>query len=586
MLIGTGKQLKLRTLTFFLLILISAAGLSAQSLSLTAELKKDHIWLGETVQLALYLQGSEEAIAPELRIPDVSIVPVGGSVNSSSSITNINGKVTRHVSRSYVCGFLLTPEKPGRVIIPSIRVTVDGQELSTRSMVLDVEKPGFSENFKLEVDFDRDRAYINEECFLRIRFMYNASLQNLEIKIPGLEKISNTNIIPQDLSDGYKIMVNGSPVMFKKEDQSGFSGIMTVYSIRPDEIGELSLSSSTASFDTVTGYQNVQDFFGNIRRQEVYGETVLAGSVAGMKVLPFPKDGMPDDFFGLSGEISLEVSLEPLEMHIGDPVTLKLTINGMNNTDVKIPPLGRYLGEGIDIPETRSSAKTDGRTKTITQTVRIKDSSVTAIPALRFSYFDSETGEYEYAVSEAVPVRVLDTAIVTSAELEGNGGGAEDNKIMLERKREGIYHNYSGKELLESEYAGLDRLSDSIMLKILLLVPPAAFLIILIYTWLLPQVRKRVEVRADRKRVLRKLKKAAGRADAADPEKFLKSFNKELTDFLKSYGTAEDERRLSQVRELINSVIYGRAAVTLSQALEAAAAAVAVLEEKEALDAE
>ena len=272
-------------------------------------------------------------------------------------------------------------------------------------------------------------------------------------------------------NERYEINLNGKPVIFSRDDNGGVSGLSAVFTLRPDTVGSIAFNNATASFENVTGYQRVQDFFGRIQRQEVYGRSVISGNNVAVDVLPFSEDGRPDDFFGLSGKISLDLSVSPTEVHIGDPMTLNLTISGMNNTDLDIPQLSRYLGAGIDIPDTRSSAKVEGTSKTITQTIRIKDPAIQLVPPIKFSYFDSETGSYEYASSEAVPIKVLDTKVITASELEGGeSDGPEKRKITLEKTREGIYYNYSGKQLLAAERPVAGMLTGSVLIKILLLL--------------------------------------------------------------------------------------------------------------------
>lgn len=583
MLNGTGKN---RIIFITILLILSVASLTAEASAFTAELQKDKVWLGESVRLTLYLQGSEEAIAPELIIQGIKVTPIGGTVNSSRSITNINGKVTETISKAYVYGYLLTPEKDGQFIIPSIKVIVDGHEISTNTLMLNVEKPGTSEDFKLKLEFDRDKVYINEECRLKISFLYNLSLKALEIKIPGLESISHENIIPRDRTENYEININGSPVIFKQDDQNGFAGLSAVFSIRSDESRLLVFENATASFGIVTGYQKVRDFFGRIQNQEVYGEKVIAGNPAALNILPFPDKDRPDDFFGLSGDIALDLSIDPPKVHIGDPITLTLKVSGMNNPDVRIPVLKSIIGAEIDVPDTRSSGQVNGRTKTITQTVRVNSASVEEIPAIRFSYFDTESGSYKHASSAPVPITVLDTKIITAADLEGGTGkSVEKQKVLLEKTREGIYHNYTGMKVIKSQRRMIEKLGSSILIRFLLIIPPVIFAFILIFTSILPQIRQEALKRVDRTKAVRKLKKDLRKTQTEDSGLFLKDFNLQLAEFLKTYGTEDDSVLIRSDMEIINRTLYGAAFITIEEALAAARRILKSLEDREAVNA-
>ena len=581
-LIKTGSCM-IGKIAALIVFIFTAVAVSAQSISLSAELEKSEIWLGDSVQFMLYLQGSEEAIAPELNIPGVRVEPLGGTVRSSSSITIINGKRTEDIRKAYVYGYRLTPVSAGQIIIPSISVNVEGTNVRTLPVSLEVRKPQYSDNFALELEFDRERVYLNEECALKIRFLYSESLRTLDISIPEIQNYKYTTVPGSSSSERYEINVNGNPVVFSKDDRAGYAGLSAVIKFRPATEGLIKLNNATASFESVTGSQRVRDFFGRIQNQEIYGRSVIPGAPAEIEVLQFPDENKTSDFFGLSGDIKLKLNVEPREAHVGDPLTLTLEVSGMNNPYIVIPPLMRFLGPGIDVPDTRAQAKIEGNRKTVTQTIRINDESLYEIPKIKFSYFDTESGEYRYSETEAVPMKILDTRIVTAAELEG---GDEENtkpaKIILQSKRDGIYYNYSGKELLESQQYGTERLKNSILLKLLLLIPPALFIIIIIITAILPQMRLRAAAKADRRLALKKLMRSMKKTAVTDEKEYLRIFNLKMNDFMKDYGTPQDAENISAARERIDEVIYGRAETDADAAVQSVDAVLRLLERKEA----
>ncbi len=565
-----------------LILILSSVSAYSQSLSFSAELSDEQIWLGDSVQLTLYLQGSEEAISPELYIPNVKIESLGGSVRSSRSVTSINGRVTETIRKAYVYGFRLTPKKAGEYVIPSIEINAESTRLYSNELILKVKEPQKSDDFKLLLEFDRSSVYMNEECSLKISFLYNLSLRSLDIVIPALEGLNYGSLPGRSSSERYEIGINGEAVIFSRDDQGGMAGLSAVLKIRPDKAGELSLDDSVASFESLTGYQNVEDIFGRIQRREVYGRSVISAENASIRIKPFPENGRPDDFFGLSGRIGVETNIEPAKVHIGDPITLRLKVSGMNNADIVIPPLADFLAPGIDVPDTRGAADIEGNTKTIRQTIRINDTSVVQIPAIRFSYFDTETGSYQYASSEAIPVEVLETRLVTASELEGDDSSSE-KKVLLEMRKEGIYHNYSGAELLENETVLLNKLTGSPVILILLLIPALAYILFMVFTVILPQAAIRLEARADRKLAVRRLRKSISSLVKAlssdnDAEPFLKEVNSLVDGFLDRYGTIQERSALADIKEQINAVLYGRAPVSLNRAESLVSEAIDILE--------
>ncbi len=564
-----GKQ---KTLLLSFILAASAAVLFAQSpLSLTAELERQQIWVGDTVQLTIYLQGSEKPIQPDLFIPGIVVEPLGGTVRSSTSITNINGKVTENRSKAYVYAFNLTAQAAGSYSIPPISLTIDGEELSTEQLQLIVSEPEESEDFHLIVQFEPDRLYVHQECRVTITLLYKASLRSLDIRIPELENLSYTVIEPSTSTERYDISVNGKSVVFVRDDQNynqkEYAGVTAVLSIRPERSGSMAITQASAAFESVTGVQQVKDFFGRVQNQEVYGKTVIPGSDAFLTLLPYPESGKPADFFGLSGDVRVAVDAEPAEVHIGDPITLTIKLTGINDTGVRIPELSTLLGPGFDIPDTRSPDKNEGTNKTIIQTVRVTDRAVSAIPAIIFPYFDPISETYKQAESQAVPLQVLETQIVTSADLEG--GTSETSglqKTIPVKKQEGIYYNYVGPELLQSQQSIWKNIVPSFWLKLVIALPPLVFLVILIFTGLVPQIRLKAIARQDRKKGVKFLKKSVKKKSKTSPQQGIIDFNRQLQLFLKQYGTEHDKLHIQTEQERINASIYGNSLLSQDEA--------------------
>ncbi|MDC7123967.1 MAG: BatD family protein, partial [Spirochaetales bacterium] len=190
--IKTGKTNKLEQLILLICFVFITSSLYSQSngVSLTAQLDNDEVWLGDSVKLILSLQGSDSAVQPDLSIPNVRVTPLGGTNRSSSSITNINGRVTKTVQKAYVYQYQLTPRIAGIIKIPSIELDVDNQHLKSNNLTLRVKIPETSEDFRLLLAFDRSKVFLSEECVLDITFEFEKSLKTLEFNIPGLDGYS------------------------------------------------------------------------------------------------------------------------------------------------------------------------------------------------------------------------------------------------------------------------------------------------------------------------------------------------------------------------------------------------------------
>ena len=67
------------------------------------------------------------------------------------------------------------------------------------------------------------------------------------------------------------------------------------------------------------------------------------------------------------------------------------------------------MAGNFKIPEEMAPGEIKDRVKVFTQTVRAKHPDVKEIPEIELPYFNTETGKYEVARSDAIPLSVLET---------------------------------------------------------------------------------------------------------------------------------------------------------------------------------
>lgn len=158
--------------------------------------------------------------------------------------------------------------------------------------------------------------------------------------------------------------------------------------------------------NTPFGGSFFDDFFGGYREKEVK----IASPAQTLSVLALPMEGRPQGFAGAIGEFELDVKASPLELSLGDPVTLNMVVSGEGNFDrVTAPQMdGRvkgwksYTASSEFVEEGRGSR---GR-KLFEQALVLKDAGVTEIPAMQFSYFDPATASYKSLHSASIPIQV------------------------------------------------------------------------------------------------------------------------------------------------------------------------------------
>ena len=169
-----------------------------------------------------------------------------------------------------------------------------------------------------------------------------------------------------------------------------------------------------------------------------------------LEVKALPNEGRPVNFSGLVGRYSIATTVNPVKVNVGDPITLTIMIGGELLRLVDMPDLAAMpeMADNFRIPTSQSVPKVSGNRKIFTQTVRAINDQVTEIPPIPLSYFDVDQGAYFTTYSDAIPLEVMATKVVTAGQAISAQVATQASEI--EAVRIGIAANYEGPELLKN----------------------------------------------------------------------------------------------------------------------------------------
>ncbi|MEO2048344.1 MAG: BatD family protein, partial [Pirellulales bacterium] len=118
---------------------------------------------------------------------------------------------------------------------------------------------------------------------------------------------------------------------------------------------------------------------------------------------------------------SINVAANRAVVRVGDPISLSITIQGDGNLkSILLPDLAKQMGLGeqdFQIPTEKPAGTIDGNSKQFNVSVRVKNQDIVQIPALSFSWFDPQREEFVAATSKPIALQVMDTKIVSSADV-------------------------------------------------------------------------------------------------------------------------------------------------------------------------
>ena len=462
----------LKTILFLLTFFIASTSAYAAELSAKAVAESTEVYTGETFAFQIQISGSENPEQPDLsNLKGFNVRFLSGSQNSSSSITIINGKMTKNERKGYVFSYHLTPEKTGALAIPSIEVRAGNDTVRTNPLVIVARRPAESDDFKLRLSLSKETCYVGEPLILTVTWYIGKNVNNFNFNLPviqdnrfqfadpGIDKNSGKKLYRIPLGSSEVIGEEGQDIL----DGKRFTTISFKKVLIPIESGTIPIEQAILTCSAQTGYSKRSndplssffddDFFGSSRRA-VYKTVVVPSNKLTLRVKKLPTEGRPANFAGNIGTYKIETSAAPLAVNVGDPITLTVTLRGPEYLEhVELPPLNDQSAfkDRFKIPEERASAEIKGDSKIFTQTIRPLSPDVNEIPPVELSYFDTKKGEYRTAKSEPIPLSVKKTKIVTLLDAEGTSGMPVSGND-IETWGKGIAFNYEDISVLKKEY--------------------------------------------------------------------------------------------------------------------------------------
>ena len=366
--------------------------LAAHAVTFSASLDRTTIRMGEQAILTLRFDGGQPSGVPRfMDVPNLQIQVVG----QKQHLALINGQRVVGLSLTYT----VTPAAPGDFTIPAFKVPIGNTELPSQALALKVlPKPADTEAYKqltfVKIRAGKTNVFVGEPFALEVRLYFSGGG---EIQMPSLR------------GDGFTL----APFQHQQGQEQIGNTVYPVLNFRsvatPVKAGKLALGPAQCAFNLHlrTSGGDVFDLFNRgVRAQAV---TILSDPLE-IQVNPLPTEGRPADFNGAVGNFTLTASAGPVDVAVGDPVTVRVQISGRGALDgVRMPPL--ELGEAFKTyPATVTTEQPDPLSMTglrkLEQVVQPQSADVQALPGFAFSFFDPDARAYRTLRHPATALRV------------------------------------------------------------------------------------------------------------------------------------------------------------------------------------
>jgi hypothetical protein len=426
--VRSTERIFLGTALWLLILLTSFA--FAQNISFNATVDKTEASLDDQITLTVSVSGNVKSI-PQPQLPslvDFTIYTAGRSQN----ISYVNGQMSSSVSFNYV----LVPKKAGKFTIGPAQIVLEGKTYQTNPIEITVlagaepqpstatsPKEKSEEQSKIsgkdlfvETVVDKNKAYVNEQVTLTLRFYQGVRLfNNPEYTPPSVTGFWAEDLPPRKQ---YSQVINGRQYYVQELKTAIFPTSTGKLTIGPaelkctvEDVNRFMNRDPFAMFD--------RDLFSLFRQGK---PVVLKSKPIDIEVLPLPEMGKPDNFSGTVGKYKLDVRADKNQVEVGQPITIKTKISGVGNI--------KSVGEPAngDLPDFRSYSSGSSENvskdnymvqgvKTYEQVLIPKKAGKYTVPPVEFTFFDPRTKNYQTLKSEPMLVSVLPPSQASPTEI-------------------------------------------------------------------------------------------------------------------------------------------------------------------------
>ena len=370
---------------------------------------------------------------------DVTLI-WGPQKGSSTSVQIINGKASRSSQTSYT--YILQANQTGTVTIPPATATVNGQQIQSRSVTIQVVGNGSSApqsapqsapsqgsgSTQQQQPSSSAQSSSQGDIFMRLYLNRNSVVMG-EPVTATLKIYHRTNLVgfenakfPTFKGFWSQEVENPSNIDFQREQLDGVmynSAVLRRWVLIPQKSGDIAIEPAEViclvnKQQRRSGGSIFDDFFGTdyvTTRQRVS----TRGTTLHVSSLPA---GAPASFGGGVGDfrISARLSKDSLKTH--DAASLILTVQGKGNVALLEAPKVSFPPD-FEVYDVKTSTNTDksgtSGSKTFEYPFIPRSPGEFSIGPIEYGYYDVNKRQYAFATANVLPLSVTRSASANTA---------------------------------------------------------------------------------------------------------------------------------------------------------------------------
>jgi len=405
-----GRLFNMRKKLFFAIavfILLGVLGSAfAEDIKFEIAVDKHKMSLGQGAQISFTFHNIQNISAPDIpQIDNFEFRYIGPSTKTSI----INGKISRSVTYSYQ----LVPFKKGAFTIGPFSIVYDKETYTSNSVTVEVtEGPvdggsvevingtqmELEDRIFMVMESKKTKAYLNEIIPLTIKvYIKGLSIRDIQY--------------PQFNHEGFSVEEYEQPRQYREVMGGDVCDVLEfntkIFGVRP---GKFILGPAEMKCNLVVRKRRGRgsffddDFFGGFFGGHQTHPLSLRSSAHPVTVLSLPAQGQPENFSGTLGSFEFNISAEPKEVKVGDPITLRMIIAGRGNLNTVTAPQIDSKGD-FKVYDPQVNIETNA--KVFEQIIMPKTDKIGEIPVVTFNFFDPEKETYQSITRGPIPIKVL-----------------------------------------------------------------------------------------------------------------------------------------------------------------------------------
>ncbi len=422
-------------------------------------------WVGVPVDLLIEVQDIAAVDAPVF--PDVDGVDItsSGSPGQSLRVSIINGR--RSESRSVTWQYRITPRRAGTFEIPSITVPTANGTVRTQAFRISATQSETGDLLFAEVVGQKDKLFVGQPIDLTLRIwlkpyrdpqrgvtlsqsdMFQTLVQNTQWG-PFSESLQQAAGDGQQIRAREVLRADGAGIQrsyylyevdatfYPKRAGALDVGDVQVVSSYPTQLGQSRDPFASLFDDSIFGGSPFDDDFFASRGFSPFGRGLnitdtrpiaATPEIAPIEIVAIPATGRPADYRGAVGQYQMVTQASPTSVKAGDPITLTIGIRGTGPMElVQAPPLAEIpaLNADFRVSNEPLAGIVQEDIKVFTTTIRPRRAGITEIPAIPFSFFDPDSGQFVTVNSDPLTVEVAEAETLALDSVVG--GRSQPNR--------------------------------------------------------------------------------------------------------------------------------------------------------------